>query len=351
MQNSNHNFDSNINEILEYLICPSCHNKLNRYPDLFSCTGCARTYPIIDGIPRFILELEPSIEETRRSFDLQWKMSRPRGEYNQFNPEYKKKLVAYLLDDTMLPADYFKGKRVLDAGCGVGRFTYAMVQLGAYVTAIDYNNIAVKIAYEYFKNNPRVCVIQADILNLPFPKNYFDFIISFGVLHHTGDTKRAFDELVPLLKENGILFIMVYEKYNSFKLWFTDQVRKYTLKINKERLYKICIILSKICKYSIFRIPLKPFIDIGYSAEGNYDAFAKAINQHHTAEEVFRWYCEHGFSDVTLNASRMSRNPLFQFLQGKWGGTVRIRGTKRRPLSGNDNKILHFVYQGTRRHV
>ncbi|MDP2923736.1 MAG: methyltransferase domain-containing protein [Candidatus Omnitrophota bacterium] len=346
MYNLQHNFDPNVNEIINYLICPSCHNKLSRYPNLFSCTGCARTYPILDGIPRFILEFKPFIEETRKSFDLQWEMSRLRGEYNQFNPEYKNKLITYLLDDAMLESDYFKGKKVLDAGCGIGRFTYALTQLGAYVTAIDYNDIAVKIAYEYFKDNSQVKVIQADIFNLPFPENSFDFILSWGVLHHTGNTKEAFDKLVPLLKNNGILFVMLYEKYNAFKLWFTDQVRKLTLKKDKEKLYNLCIFLSKICRYSIFRIPLKPFIDIGSSAEGNYDAFAKAINQHHSAEEVFYWYLEHGFSEITLNASRRFRNPLFQFLQGKWGGTVRMRGTKRKVGASSVREVLHLVSQG-----
>jgi len=339
-----------MNNIIEYLACPICKSGLMVSKESFTCKYCQQVYPVIDGIPRFILKNEPLIEDTRKSFDLQWEMSRLRGEYNQFNPEYRKKLVGYLLEDTMLPAEFFKGKTVLDAGCGVGRLSYAMAELGAEVISMDYNDIAVKIAQEYFKDNPKVSVIQADILNPPLKPNSFDFILSWGVLHHTGDSKAAFDQLVPLVKNGGIFFVMLYEKYNVFKIWFTDQFRKVTLKMDKEKLYKLCILMSKICKYSIFRVPLKPFIDIGYSAEGNYDAFAKAINQHHAAGEVFDWYCQAGFEDIYLNTSGRFRNPLFILLQGRWGGTVRMRGRKS-VLRSSKTPALQYQSSGVRRHI
>ena len=351
MHNAEQGAFTKIDKILDSLICPVCHQELQRGPKGFDCMYCKKFYPVIDGIPRFILEYEGVIEETRKSFDLQWEMSRKRGEYNQFDPEYKEKLVSYLLDDTMIPADYFKGKIVLDAGCGVGRLTYALTQLGAYVIAVDYNDEAVKIAHEYFRNNPRISVIQADILNLPFAKESFDFILSFGVLHHTGNTKEAFDKIVPLVKDNGIFFVMLYEKYNHFKLWFTDQFRKLTLRMKKEKLYRLSIFMSNICKYAVFRFPLKPFIDIGYSAEGNYDAFAKSINEHHTAEEIFHWYINHGFCDIAINASRRFSNPFFRLLQGKWGGTVRMRGRKGESGVDNSNEKLHLITRGTKRHI
>ena len=105
--------------------------------------------------------------------------------------------------------------------------------------------------------------------------------------------------------------------------------------------------MSQVCKYGIFRIPLKPFIDIGYSAEGNYDAFAKAINQHHTAGEVFDWYRKAGFTEITINASRRFRNPLFIFLQGRWGGTVRMRGAKLSTTGGGYKENLHCLNSDT----
>jgi len=340
-----------MDSLLKYVACPRCKNDLIYDKESFVCKNCENKYPVIDGIPRFIPDISKSLlEETRKSFNLQWEMSRARGEYNQFNPDYRKKLVPYLLDDTMLPADYFKDKVVLDAGCGIGRLSYALAELGAEVVSMDYNDNAVRIAHEYFKDNPKVSVIQADILNPPLKPGSFDFIISFGVLHHTGNSKAAFDQCVPLVKNGGIFFVMLYEKYNRFKIWFTNQFRKITLRIDKERLYKLCIQMSKVCKYGIFRIPLKPFIDIGYSAEGNYDAFAKAINQHHTAEEVFGWYQRAGFGEMTLNASRRFKNPLFIFLQGRWGGTVRMRGTKLCNIIGS-KEILHYINNGTRRHI
>ena len=138
--------------------------------------------------------------------------------------------LRHLIFSTLNKMSVGREMKILDAGCGIGRLSYAMAELGAEVISMDYNDIAVKIAQEYLKDNPRVSVIQGDILNPPLKPNSFDLILSWGVLHHTGDSKVAFDQLVPLVKNEGIFFVMLYEKYNVFKIWFTNQFRKVTLK-------------------------------------------------------------------------------------------------------------------------
>lgn len=332
------------------LVCPECQINLQREPQAYRCAPCGAVYPVVDGIPRFVPPLKGTVELTRRSFDLQWRKSKERGEYNQFDPQYREKLVRYLLDDVMLPASYFWGIHALDAGCGVGRWTYAMVRLGARVTAIDYNDEAVTMTRDYFKDEPSVRVIQADLMRLPFRPASFDFILAWGVLHHTRDTRRAFDSLVPLVVPRGTFFVMVYERYNLPKLWFTDLVRRLAVRMDRERLYRVSEVLAWLCRYRVIRYSLKPLIDVGYSAEGNYDSFAKALNYHHTAEEVLSWFCEAGFRDITLNASRQFRNPLFRLLQGRWGGTVRMRGT-RVPDPRGVPCNLRLVTGGIRRHT
>lgn len=63
------------------IVSPACHGRLKREPERFICASCKRPYPIINGIPNFIPELKREARETRESFDLQWEMSRIRGEY------------------------------------------------------------------------------------------------------------------------------------------------------------------------------------------------------------------------------------------------------------------------------
>ena len=309
------------------LVCPECRVELEAAPASYRCLN-GHCFQVIDGLASFVAPVAPGIEHTRRSFDLQWKKSKERGEYNHFDPAFRERLVGLFLHDVMMPASAFNGMRVLDAGCGVGRWTYAMSQLGAHVTAIDYNDEAAKTTLEHFRNHPSVRVMQADIHRLPFRPGSFDFVFSWGVLHHTGDTRRAFDKLVPLVAPGGTLFVMLYEYYNPMKLWISDQVRRWTVPMDRERLYRLCELAARACSYRAIRYSLKPFIDIGWSAEGNYDSFAKALNHHHTAEEVHQWFTEAGFREVAVNGSRALQNPVLRMMQGRWGGTVRMRGTR-----------------------
>jgi SAM-dependent methyltransferase len=309
------------------LVCPDCGEALRGDGPEYVCRRGHR-YAVVGGIPRFIAPLSDDVEATRRSFDLQWKTSQERGVKNQFSQDFRQQLVPELLEDTMLPPSAFVGVRALDAGCGVGRLTYAMRELGATVTAFDYNDEAVAITHGFFKDDPGVRVMQADILHLPFEPGSFDFVISFGVLHYTEDPERAFAALARLVAPGGTLFLMIFEHYNPMKLWITHQVRRWTVPMDPARLHRIADRAAALCRYRPIRYALKPFIDISWIPEGNYDAFAKFVSHHRTAEQVQRWFVDAGFRHVTLNASREFRNPILRLMQGRWGGTVRMRGTR-----------------------
>jgi SAM-dependent methyltransferase len=313
--------------MVEGLACPDCGGALQTDRREYACRSGHR-YAVVDDIPRFIAPLGTEVEATRRSFDLQWNTSQERGVKNQFSQNFRQRLVSELLEDTMMPASAFQGVRALDAGCGVGRLTYAMRQLGATVTAFDYNDRAVAITHDFFKDDSAVRVMQADILRLPFAPESFDVVISFGVLHYTEDPERAFDALARLVAPGGTLFLMMFEYYNPMKLWITHQVRRWTVPMDPVRLHRLADRAAALCRYRVIRYPLKPFIDISWIPEGNYDAFAKFVSHHRTAEQIQRWFIDHGFREVTVNASRELKNPLLALMQGRWGGTVRMRGTR-----------------------
>ncbi len=71
-----------------------------------------------------------------------------------------------------------------------------------------------------------------NIFNLCFPKNYFDIIISNGVLHHTHNAKLAFNRLAEHLKPNGIIIIGLYHKYGRI----VQNIRQILIKIFGERM-------------------------------------------------------------------------------------------------------------------
>ena len=53
---------------------------------------------------------------------------------------------------------------------------------------------------------------QADAESLPFPVDVFDFVYSWGVIHHTPDTEQAASEIMRVCKPGGHIFVMVYHK-------------------------------------------------------------------------------------------------------------------------------------------
>src|SRR5204863_1081280 len=85
----------------------------------------------------------------------------------------------------------FRGRRLLDAGVGAGRFGERAAAKGAEVFGIDLTP-AVDAAYRNIGAWPNVHLFQADIFALPFRDATFDLAYSIGVLHHTPDTRAAF---------------------------------------------------------------------------------------------------------------------------------------------------------------
>lgn len=111
----------------------------------------------------------------------------------------------------------------LDDGCGGGRYTFALKDLGCdKITGVDISENSVNFAR---KMNPfrevEVSFLQTSVLDLPFENESFDFVFSNGVLHHTRDTFKGIAEIFRILKKGGNCWLYLYGGKDSF---FWDMV-------------------------------------------------------------------------------------------------------------------------------
>lgn len=125
------------------------------------------------------------------------------------------RLLSVRLSRNEVDTSSIKGKEVLDAGCGGGRYTVAWRELGAgRAVGIDVSSIGVQDAQK------RVAEAEIDgvefkegnVLDLPFQDSSFDVIFSNGVLHHTVNWETGVAELVRVLRPHGLGWLYLIEK-------------------------------------------------------------------------------------------------------------------------------------------
>ncbi len=132
-----------------------------------------------------------------------------------------------------LGVDSLAGKTFLDIGSGSGLFSLAAHRLGAQVFSFDYDTDSVGCT-QYLQTTYGISgqpwsVEQGSVLNPEFLKKFgpVDIVYSWGVLHHTGNMYQAFQNVVPLVKDGGKLFISIYNDQGSASRRWLWVKRKY----------------------------------------------------------------------------------------------------------------------------
>jgi SAM-dependent methyltransferase len=216
-------------DLSSILCCPDCQSSLSRKNDEFQCAGCRAVYPIERGIPRFV---KP--EANTDTFGFQWnRFRRTQMDSHTGMPLSAQRFWDY---SGWKPED-LKGKLVLDAGCGAGRFAEVALDGGARVVAIDYSN-AVEACQQNLDGRD-IAVLQADVCRLPFRPESFDFIYCFGVLQHTPSPESSFQSLPPKLKRGGRLVVDVYPWLWRNLLWSKYWIRPVMKRIPQRHLFPI----------------------------------------------------------------------------------------------------------------
>jgi ubiquinone/menaquinone biosynthesis C-methylase UbiE len=137
---------------------------------------------------------------------------------DQVNIRYK--LEPYIIEFADFPST--KNKKVLEIGVGLGADHQKFAESGAILYGIDLTERAIthtKKRFELLELQSHLSEGDAEKLN--FENDFFDQIYSWGVLHHTPNTPKAFDEVYRVLKIGGVAKIMIYHKWSlvGFMLW------------------------------------------------------------------------------------------------------------------------------------
>jgi 2-polyprenyl-3-methyl-5-hydroxy-6-metoxy-1,4-benzoquinol methylase len=225
-----------------------------------------------------------------KDFDYQWKNLPDK------NIEYNNDRIAEFLNFTKLsPEKFIEKKYCLDAGCGIGRYSYAMMKLGAkQVDSIDISEEGVKKCKSI---NPNTEI--KNILELK-PNKKYDFVLSWGVLHHTSDPRVAFSKVASQVKQDGgYLHVMLYHKDTQK---YYEEGRKIWKDFSKEQRLEYC---------------KKKVTEMGWGTiHGWYDALNPKYNFSYSENEIKKWFEEEGFKKIKL-ISKYNINMSGQFLTEK----------------------------------
>lgn len=300
---------------------------------LRSSTG---SYPIREGIPRFVPDDLGLQEQTAMSFAFKW----------QQRDAYERQAVMALMEKDEPPRygvqtvdqlrAIFSGPgRVLDAGCGSGHYSSLYLTdswegewVGCELTP------AIDAAKQRLGHVPGTCFVQADILGLPFRPATFDLVFCRGVMHHTPSTVHAFNSLARLVKPEGEFIFFVYRKNGPIREFTDDYIRSVVSTLSPEECWNYLGALTVLGKalaeargeirivtpiaylgipagtYSVHELMydyfLKAYWNPQWSLEEStlisYDWYHPRYAFRHTEEEVRAWCAASGFAIEQLDA-------------------------------------------------
>jgi len=149
---------------------------------------------------------------------------KPAGSHEYFNEVAARKYFV----EPHIPrfADFarWRGKRVLEVGCGIGTDSVSFLRAGAILTAVDLSSESLALAtrrVEQLGLGGKVRFHEADAERLTeyVPPEPYDLVYSFGVLHHTPHPEYALDQIRHYVRPGSILKLMVYHTYSWKVFW------------------------------------------------------------------------------------------------------------------------------------
>jgi len=304
--------------LTQYLACPICQGDLRLEPsedsqsevqrgELVCAAECGR-YPIESGVPRLLPELvgrpaqngQDIQRRTGRSFGAQWDMY----QYGDttWGVSVEERLQVVLHELGWKESD-LEGKVIVDAGCGNGTLSHVLAEHGATVLALDLSDSVFRAAAHC--SSPGLHFIQGNLFYPPFRHGIADAIYSCGVFHHTPDTRRCFDALVPALRpdQDARYFVWLYAKRSALFNASVEPLMKLTRRMPSWLLVPMCYAASPPVEFGsrlltqcgVLEYAPRTFRDRAIQL---HDLLSPSYVHYHSFEEAKRWAQESGFKQI-----------------------------------------------------
>ena len=211
-------------------------------------------------------------------------------------------------------------KLVLNVGCGHGQESMVLSDLfpNADILGMDVN-LSLLAAAPGLLKYPNVHLVVASLFSLPFADGEMDHVHSQGVIHHTYDTKRAFDSIEPKVKPDGSIFIWVYadEDLASRKGllgWTRNRIRGFNDAVTRPILANLPSSL-RTAAINILAVPTHPIFrkyashpdlwSVQNTRHVLRDAFTPPYIHRHGFNEMIQWFQNCGYDFYVSPAGRI----------------------------------------------
>jgi len=258
----------------------------------------------VNGIPRFV------VDQHLASFGRQW------NRYEVAHDDEDRKTFEA---KTGLKLKDLRGLRILDAGCGGGRYTKICAEAGAALVVGADHSSAVEKAAQLTSHCSNVRFVQADLKHLPLPEKAFDLVFSIGVMHHDVETRPVFEAVARHVAPNGHYAVWLYRRNRPWQEWLNTKLRHKTIGWAPDRLERWCVWGARLGGVPIANRTLNKVVN--FSAHPSFenrvcdtfDWWAPQYQHHHTIAELLDWYEALGFQEIRELPPEKT-GPLYRWL-------------------------------------
>lgn len=240
--------------VVPHKICIKCsRSSLYVYSEsAIVCRACGKEYPIVEGIPVFVDDLDEHQRQLEKS-----KVGRESWYESEqiVSPEQDSYFHIKRMINAELSNLYRKhvgtDKEILDLGCGDGRNGSFLRTVGSKVNATDYNLLRLQRS----KLNAQTYddIFMSMIQSLPLPDNYCQVIHFDNVLEHISEPEIALNSVYRVLRDDGVLMLGVPNEgcwYHQLKFWIKPSLLSKTDHVNFFTLSTITDLLNK-CGFKV----------------------------------------------------------------------------------------------------